>query len=36
MQKKHHPLNRPSKYRPPGGLYLENGPQVQIKTKQKR
>ena len=29
-------LNRPSKYKPPGGLYLENCPQIQSKTKQKR
>ena len=30
------PLNRSSKYKPPGGLYLENCPQIQSKTKQKR
>ena len=29
-------LNRPSKYKPSGGLYLENCPQIQGKTKQKR
>ena len=29
-------LDRPSKYKPPGGLYLENCPQIQSKTKQKR
>ena len=29
-------LNRPSKYKPPGGLYLESCPQIQSKTKQKR
>ena len=29
-------LNRSSKYKPPGGLYLENFPQIQSKTKQKR
>ena len=29
-------FNRPSKYKPPGGLYLENCPQIQSKTKQKR
>ena len=33
---KNPPLNRPSKYKPPGGLYLENFPQIQSKTKQKR
>ena len=27
--------NRPSKYKPPGGLYLENCPQIQSKTKPK-
>ena len=32
---KNPPLNRPSKYKPPGGLYLENCPQIQSKTKQK-
>ena len=32
------PLNCPSKYKPPpgGGLYLENCPQIQSKTKRKR
>ena len=25
---------KPSKYKPPGGLYLENCPQIQSKTKQ--
>ena len=29
-------LNRPSKYKPPEGLYLENCPQIQSETKQKR
>ena len=33
---KNPPLNRPSKYKPPGGLYLENCPQIQSKTTQKR
>ena len=33
---KNPPFNRPSKYKPPGGLYLENYPQIQSKTKQKR
>ena len=33
---KNPPLNRPSKYKPPGGLSLENCPQIQSKTKQKR
>ena len=33
---KNPPLNHPSKYKPPGGLYLENCPQIQSKTKQKR
>ena len=28
-------LNRPSKYKPPGGLYLENCPQILSKTKRK-
>ena len=28
-------LNCPSKYKPPGGLYLENCPQIQSKTKLK-
>ena len=32
---KNPPLNHPSKYKPPGGLYLENCPQIQSKTKQK-
>ena len=30
------PLNRPSKYKLPEGLYLENCPQIQSITKQKR
>ena len=34
--RKNPPLNRPSKYKAPGGLYLENCPQIQSKTKQKR
>ena len=29
-------LDRPSKYKSPGGLYLENCPQIQSITKQKR
>ena len=29
-------LNRPSKYKPLGGLYLENCLQIQSKTKQKQ
>ena len=33
---KNPPLNRPSKYKPPGGFYLENCPQIQRKTTQKR
>ena len=33
---KNPPLNRPSKYKPSGGLYLENCPQIQSKIKQKR
>ena len=33
---KNPPLNRTSKYKPPGGLYFENCPQIQSKTKQKR
>ena len=33
---KNPPLNRPSKYKPPEDLYLENFPQIQSKTKQKR
>ena len=35
---KNPPFNRPSKYKPPGGLYVENCPQIQSKTqaKQKR
>ena len=28
------PLNRPSKYKPLGGLYSENCPQIRSKTKQ--
>ena len=30
------PLNRPSKYKPFGGLVLGNCPQIQSKPKQKR
>ena len=30
------PLNRPSKYKPPRGLYLKNCFQIQSKAKQKR
>ena len=30
------PKISPSKYKPPGGLYLENCPQIQSKTKQKQ
>ena len=30
---KHPPLNRPSKYKPLGGLVLGNCPQIQSKTK---
>ena len=30
---KNPPLNRPSKYNPAGGLYLENCSQIQGKTK---
>ena len=33
---KNRALNRPTKYKPPAGLYLENSPQIQSKTKQKR
>ena len=33
---KNSPLNRASEYKPPGGLYLENCPQRQSNTKQKR
>ena len=29
-------LNHSSKYKSPGDLYLENRPQIQSKTKQKR
>ena len=29
-------VKSPLKYKPPGGLYLENCPQIQSKTKQKR
>ena len=36
VTQKNPPLNRQSKYKPPGGLYLENDPQIQSKTKQKR
>ena len=32
---KNPPLNHPSKYKPPGGLYLENCPQILSKTKLK-
>ena len=32
---KNPPLNRPSKYKPPGGLYLDICPQIRSKTKQK-
>ena len=32
---KNPPLNRLSKYKPPRGVYLENCPQIQSKTKQK-
>ena len=35
-QTRNAPLNRPTKYKPPGGLYLENCPQIQSKTKKKR
>ena len=34
--KKNPLLNRLSKYKLPGGLYLENCPQIQSKTKQKQ
>ena len=33
MQKKKRPLNRPSKYKPPRGLYLENCPQKNVKQR---
>ena len=33
---KNPPFNRPSKYEPPGGLQLENCPQIQSKKKQKQ
>ena len=33
---KNPPLNRSSKYKPSGGLYLENCPQIPAKTKEKR
>ena len=33
---KNPPLNRTSKYKSPGGLYLENCPQMQSKTKKNR
>ena len=33
---KNPPLNPPSKYKPPGGLYMENYPQIESKTKQKQ
>ena len=32
---KNPPLNRPSEYKPPGGLVLGICPQIQSKTKQK-
>ena len=32
---KNPPLNRPSKYKPPGGLYVENCPQIHSKTSKK-
>ena len=32
---KNPPLNRSSKYKPPGGLYLENVPQIRSKNKAK-
>ena len=32
---KNPPLNHPSKYKPHGGLYLENCPQIQSKKKAK-
>ena len=32
---KNHLLNRPFKYKPLGGLYSENCPQIQSKTKQR-
>ena len=31
---KNPPLNPPSEYKPPGGLYLENCPQIQSKQSQ--
>ena len=36
VTQKNPPLNRSSKYKPPRGLHLENCPQIQSKTKQKR
>ena len=33
---KNHPLNRPSKYKTHGALYLKNCPQIESKTKQKQ
>ena len=36
VMQKNPPLNHPSKYKSPGGLYLENCPEIQSKTKQKR
>ena len=35
-KKKKIPLNHPSKYKPLGGLYLENCRKIRSKTKQKR
>ena len=36
VTQKNRPLNRPSKYTPSGGLYLEKCPQIQSETKQKQ
>ena len=36
QKKKKNPLNHPSKYKPLGGLYLENCAKIQSKTKHKR
>ena len=36
VTQKNPPLNRPIKHKPSGGLYSENCPQTQSKTKQKR
>jgi len=33
VTQKNPPLNRPSKYKPPGGLFLENYSQIQSKSK---